>query len=159
MYKSFFLTVLTVFFLGGCAAKHYAVDQAKIIVMRSPQLRFADLGYIKHNKNAIELQLFEAGTLVKTITIDDLICVDDRCLTKGLFNARYLSGHYPSSILKNVILGRPIYDSKDLQETKGGFVQKIDDGSVDIVYSVQDGHIRFEDRQNAILMKISPLNP
>ena len=84
-----------------------------------------------------------------------MICVDDGCMLKSSFNQEYLSKHYPSDILENVILGKQIYEGKNLKRSDYGFMQDIKDEYVDIHYEVKNGDIRFKDRKNGVLMKIS----
>lgn len=140
--------------------RNYAVSHADVVIIKSPRLRYADEGYIKHSADAILLQMYEAGTLVKTIRLDHLICVDDEgCLTKQMFNDRYLNPSYPPDILQNIILGKKIYWGKNYTKVPGGFTQRIDDLHVDIFYSVISGVIVFKDFSNHIFIKIAPLNP
>ncbi|WP_345993312.1 hypothetical protein [Sulfurimonas sp. HSL-1716] len=152
--KGFWL--LAVFLFFGCSVKEYEINQSKIIVIKSSQLRYADLGYIRSTKNALKIELYDMGTLVKSIEINNLICVDDGCMLKSSFNQKYLNEHYPTDILQNVILGKQIYGGENIKMTDNGFVQNIKDDYVDIRYEVKNGGIRFKDRRNGILMKISP---
>ncbi len=148
------LLAFFVFLLYGCSIKQYEINESKIIVIKSPQLKYADLGYIRSSGDALKVELYEMGNLVKSIEINKLICVDEGCMSKSSFNAEYLNENYPSEILKNVILGRAIYGGKNLKRTKNGFVQMIEDGYVDIDYEVKDKNIRFKDKKNGILVKI-----
>lgn len=152
--RIFLLPIL--FLFAGCSIKNYEKNESKIIVIRSAELKYADLGYIRSSGDALKIELYEMGNLVKSIEINNLICVDEGCMFKSSFNQKYLNGHYPSDILENVILGRQIYDGKNLIRSDDGFVQEIKDKYVDIHYEVKNGNIRFKDRKNAILMKISP---
>jgi hypothetical protein len=154
--KSACFGILVLFLAGGCAAPTYQKSEARIVVIRSPLLRFADLGYIRHTQNALQIQLFEAGQLVKSIDVNNFVCVDSGCLTKSMFNARYLSANYPDDILQNVFLGLPIYGGKNLQRVRGGFVQKIHTLHVEITYRVINGVIFFRDRKSGILLKVMP---
>lgn len=151
--KIVFLSLL--FLFAGCSIKNYEINESKIIVIRSAQLKYADLGYIRSSGNALKIDLYEMGNLVKSIEINNMICVDDGCMLKSSFNKEYLSGHYPSDILENVILGKQIYEGKNLRRTDDGFSQDIKNEYVDIHYEVKNGDIRFKDRRNWILMKIS----
>ena len=143
-----------VFFLSGCSVKHYEINEAKIIVIKSKQLKYADLGYIRNNEKSVKVELYEMGNLVQSIEINNLICMDEGCMPKAIFNARYLSSTYPSDMLKDVILGEEIFDGQNLVKTSDGFVQDIQDEKVDIHYEVKAKSILFKDRKNAILVKI-----
>ena len=131
------------------------MNESKIIVIKSPQIKYADLGYIRGHGNALKIELYEMGNVVKSIEINNFICVDDGCMLKSVFNKKYLNGSYPADILENVILGHAIYDGKNLRKLYDGYVQNIKDKDVDITYEVTSQGIRFRDNQNGILVKIS----
>lgn len=152
------LIFLLLLFFDGCAIRHYAVSHADVVIIKSPYLRYADEGYIRHSGDAILLQMYEAGTLVKTIKVNHLICVDkEGCLTKQMFNDRYLNSNYPSGILQHIILGKKIYNGKNYVKVPGGFTQRIANLHVNISYSVISHVITFQDLRNDIFIKISPL--
>ncbi|MBU0632014.1 hypothetical protein KKA17_05155 [bacterium] len=151
--RIFLLPIL--FLLAGCSIKNYEINEPKIIVIKSSQLKYADLGYIRSSGTALKIDLYEMGNLAKSIEINNMICVDDGCMLKSSFNEKYLNENYPSDILENVILGREIYNGKNLKKLSDGFVQDIKDEYVDIHYEVKNKEIKFKDRKNAILMKIS----
>lgn len=153
MMRILLLSIL--FLLTGCSIKNYEINEPKIIVIKSSQLRYADLGYIRSSGTALKIDLYEMGNLAKSIEINKMICIDDGCMLKSSFNEKYLNVNYPSEILENVILGREIYSGKNLRKLSDGFVQEIKDEYVDIHYEVKNGDIKFKDRKNAILMKIS----
>lgn len=75
-------------------------------------------------------------------------------MSKSSFNEEYLSGAYPSDILQNILLGKAIYDGKNLEKTQNGFVQEIKSDEVDISYSVTPAITSFKDRKNNIIFKI-----
>lgn len=151
--KIFLLGVI--FLLAGCSVKNYAINESKIIILKSSQLKYADLGYIRNSGDALRIELYEMGNLVTSIEIDNLICIDEGCMPKSVFNAKYLNENYPSDTLENVILGKEIYGGKNLVRSAEGFAQNIKDNHVDIEYEVKRKEIRFKDRRNNVLMKIS----
>ncbi len=154
------LSIFLLLFFGGCGIRHYALSSADIVIIKSPHLRYADEGYISHSKDAVLLQMYEAGTLVKTIRLNHLICVDSEgCLTKQMFNDKYLSSSYPPDILQDIILGKKIYKGKNYIKVQGGFTQQISNLHVNIFYSVISHVIVFKDFKNHIFLKISPLSP
>jgi len=152
-----YVFLLLIFVLSGCSIKNYEHTEAKIITIKSPKLRFSDIGYIRHTKKAIELELFVVGHVYQRIHINHLICVNEGCMSKSSFNAEYLSASYPSSLLQNVILGREIYNGKNSLKKDDGFIQSIKNSDVDIKYSVNSHRIYFKDRKNHILIKIKDI--
>jgi len=147
-----FLALLIIF--SGCSTKDYKITKTKIIIIKSQKLKFADVGYIRNSDKSLELELFSAGKAIEKITINHLICTTKGCMSKSGFNKEYLGVDYPSDILQNILLGREIYDAKNVVKTPYGFEQNIKNNSVDIVYKVDAQKIYFKDRKNKIILKI-----
>lgn len=153
--KKIFILWASLFLFIGCAPIKYKKNQSSLIIIKTPKLKFADLGYIRKNANNVRADLFVAGRLVESIKIDAMVCVKDGCLSKASFNAEYLSKDYPDNLLLNVLLARPIFNSEFLKRRADGFVQNIKSSKYDIVYKVQNQNIYFKDRKNNFLIKIS----
>lgn len=146
--------LLLMLFFTGCSLKNYEHTETKIITIKSPQIKFADLGYIRNSDDSIELELFIAGKSIEKISVNHLICVSDGCMSKSGFNEDYLYRGYPEDTLQNILLAKPIYDSKGIQKKEDGFEQHVKDEGVDISYRV-DSHVTFfKDRKNRIIFKI-----
>jgi len=150
-----YFVVVCLLFFSACSIKNYEKTATKIITIKTKKFRFCDIGYLRNSRDAIELELFMAGQVVKRLEINHLICVSDEgCITKQSFNAEYLSANYPASILQNILLGKAIFDGKNLQKTSFGFTQHILTQDVNIIYRVTQKEIYFKDRKNHILFKI-----
>lgn len=134
--------------------KNYEQTQTKIITMKTKQLKFSDLGYIRSSGSAVEVELFTVGKSVFKASIDYLVCTQDGCMGKSAFNEQYLNASYPDSLLQNILLGRVIYEAKNRVALADGFEQKIANEDVDISYKVTSNEIYFKDRKNKILIKI-----
>ena len=144
--------------LSACSIKTYEQTQPKILIIKFPLLKFADLAYIRNSQDAIELELFVAGKAIKTIVINHLICVDEGCMSKTAFNEQYLSKAYPSDILQNILLAKPIYNAENRVQVKDGFIQRIQTKDVDINYKVTSKQTSFKDKINHIIIKIKEIN-
>jgi len=151
--KYLLLLTLTLLF-SACSVKNYETTQTKIIIIKSPKIKFADIGYIRNTQKSIELELFIAGNPVEKIAINHLICVSEGCMTKTRFNTDYLHHSYPDDILQNILLGKEIYDGKSKIKIDNGFEQKIQSKDVDIKYRVDSKGIFFKDKKNKIIFKI-----
>jgi len=149
-YLFFFLLL----FFGGCSTKSFSHKESKIVVIKSPKIRFSDIGYIKHDGDAIELELYSTGVAIETISIDRLVCVKKGCMSKKAFNEQYLSKAYPDDTMANILMRKPIFGGKNMQKQSNGFVQRIKTDVVNITYKVSDGNVYFKDRRNAILFKL-----
>ena len=149
-----YILIAFVLLFTACSTKNYEITQTKIIIIKSPKLKFADLGYIRNSDKSIEMELFAAGKAIEKITINHLICTSKGCMTKDGFNEDYLSGAYPSNTLQNILLADSIYDGKNRVQTSGGFEQRIQNERVDIIYKVTSKSTFFKDRKNRIIFKI-----
>ena len=149
-----YLTLVFLLLLTGCSTKNYQHTQSKIVIIKSPLIKFADLGYIRNSDDSVGLELFIAGVRIQNIEINHLVCVDDGCMTKAGFNADYLNTHYPDDILQNILLSRPIFNSKNKLKIDDGFEQRIVNENVEILYRITSKVIYFKDKKNKILIKI-----
>ena len=156
MLIKYFLVALALFFTA-CSIKNYERTSSKIIIIKSPKIKFADLGYIRNSDKALELELFLAGKAIKKIQMNHLICVDEGCMSKSGFNEEYLDSSYPDDLLQNVLLGLEIYDGKNRVKTDDGFEQLIVSKDVDVIYRVSASVIAFKDRKNSIILKIKDI--
>lgn len=154
MFKLFLSLVLL--FFSGCAVKKVVKKESYIITIKSKKFRFNDYGIIeKFSDESLVIKIYSAGNLIKELKVNSKICTDEGCLKKEKFNEIYLSRLYPKDFLKNVILGKPIFDSENIIKKNSGFEQKIfRNNQLDIIYIVNSKSIYFKDRKNKILIKI-----
>ena len=152
-----YLLLVFILFFSACSIKEYEQTKSKLFIIKSPLIKFADLGYVRNSGKVIEVELFMAGKSIKKIEINHLICVDDGCMTKSGFNEDYLHSSYPDDILQNILLGMPIYDKLNLEKNEDGFAQKIKNENVYIKYKVDNKQIFFKDIKNKIIFKIKEL--
>ena len=155
--KLFYLLLSLGLFLGGCSLKSYKHEEPKIIIIKTPKLKFSDLGYIRNSGDDVELELFMAGVSVQKIDINHLICVDAGCMLKSSFNKEYLNSAYPDKILQNILLSHEIYGGKNRIRTELGFEQTIQNDDVEISYRVNSKSTFFKDRKNRIIFKIKDI--
>lgn len=153
-----YIFILLALLLSACSLKNYEHTESKVVIIKTPKLKFSDLAYIKHTDSAVALELFVAGKLVQKISIDYFICVNDACMSKNSFNSEYLNAEYPDELLQNIILGLPIYERKNLIKTPQGLEQNIQTNSVNINYRVNSKEIYFKDKKNRIIFKIKDIN-
>jgi hypothetical protein len=152
--RSFILWASTLLLFGGCVVKVYQTSEPKLITLKTQQLRFNDLGFIRSEGEAVQAELFSAGQAVERFEINRLICVTKGCMSKSAFNAEYLYAGYPDDLMQNVLTGRPIFGGEGRVETEAGFEQHLKGKGHDILYRVEGGTIYFKDRVNGILIKI-----
>ncbi len=160
MQKFFILWVsLLALIIGGCAPKQYEISKPKLIVLKTPKLKFADTGYIRSSGERVEAELFTAGVAVEKISIGDKICITAGCMSEEGFIRDYLSPEYPKDTLRRILLGEPIFEGINTSEQCGGArTQYIRSDKTDIVYRLKQGETYFKDRTSGIIIKITDLD-
>ncbi len=149
-----YILLITILLFTACSTKNYEHTKTKIIIIKSPKIKFGDVGYIRNSESSVELELFMAGQAIEKISINHLICVTAGCMSKSAFNQEYLNESYPSDILQNILLAKPIYGGDATIRTSDGFRQHVEDENVDILYKVTSNMTFFKDRKNNIIFKI-----
>ncbi|RUM43988.1 MAG: hypothetical protein DSY46_06840 [Hydrogenimonas sp.] len=144
-----------IFFLQGCTTHYYEAPQSALIVIKSPTLRYADMGFIYRGKRHVKVQVYASGKAVFTMTIGKRICVNQQCMSETQFYKNYLHAYYPKGTLVNIFLKRPIFGGVNFETEKGKGVQQIfENGKFDIIYTFDSTSSQFRDRTNHILIKI-----
>lgn len=160
MQKYFILWVsFFALFFGGCTAKHYTISQPKMIVLKAPKLKFADMGYIRYAEDAVEVELFTAGVAVEKISIDNGVCVNTGCMSEEAFVREYLYKDYPSDTMRRILQSEPIFGGLGMSESCGGMkTQYIRNETMDIFYRRSPSETYFKDRLNGLMIKISDIH-
>lgn len=150
---------LLIFLMGGCATKHYSISTPKMIVIKSPKLKYADMGYLRYEGDAVEMELFTAGVAVEKISIDKQVCVSAGCMSEEAFVKEYLYKDYPSDTMRRILQGEPIFGGNGTSESCGGVkFQNIRNDEMDIVYRRSPSQTYFKDRLNGLMIKISDVH-
>jgi hypothetical protein len=145
--------------LGGCAGKHYTQSEPKLITIKSPKLKFSDMGYLRRDDGSVEVELFAAGVAVEKISIDGSVCVSSGCMSEERFVKEYLYELYPSDTMRRVLRGEDIFGGKGKEELcNGALYQFIRDDEMDIIYRRKPSEIYFKDRLNGLMIKIMDAN-
>jgi len=154
-YSILWVSVLALF-LGGCAPKHYSISIPKLIVIKTPKLKFSDMGYLRYDGDAVEMELFTAGVAVEKISLDSKVCVRVGCMSEERFTQTYLSPDYPTDTMRRVLQNEPIFGGAGMNESCGGAkTQLIRNEAMDIVYRRSPTEIYFKDRLNGLMIKIN----
>ena len=153
-----YILLIFIIFFTACSVKNYEITKSKLISIKSPKIKFSDLGFIRSSGNSVEMELFMTGKSIEKITINYLMCSNEGCTLKSSFNEVYLSKYYPDDILQNILLSKKIYNGKNIKYINYGFEQYIKNIDVDVEYKVDSKTIYFKDRKNKILIKIKDIN-
>ncbi|MBD3806836.1 hypothetical protein [Sulfuricurvum sp.] len=135
------------------------MNEPKLITLKTTKLKFADMGYIRHDGSAVEVELFAAGVAIEKITIDGDVCVSAVCMDEGKFVKEYLSPDYPRDTMRQVLLGKDIFEGLGKEEMcDGRLFQFIRNDEMDIMYRRSKREIYFKDRLNNLIIKLEDLN-
>jgi hypothetical protein len=142
--------------MGGCGTKHYSISIPKMITIKTPKLKYADMGYLRYEGDAVELELFTAGVSVEKISIDQKVCLSAGCMDEDKFVKEYIYEGYPRDTLRRILQNEPIFDGNGTSESCGGVIfQFIRNDDMDILYRRAHEGIFFKDRLNGLIIKIS----
>ena len=135
--------------LAGCASVDKARSVRSVhIVWKTPELKYADMAFVRDFGDAVELELFgTANPLAKLRITPRRVCGGTfACMDAQAFNARYLSAAYPSDTLYRLLRFEPIFDAKTRRTTRHGFTQHIEKKhEYAIDYEVSKNRVHFRD--------------
>ena len=150
------VSLIFALFLAGCTIKQPQTKPVAAII-KLPNMALSATGFLKRRGEGVELELYSGAQAIGSLVVAKRICFNGQCMAARKFTDIYLSPHYPDTILKNILLARPIFGGKNLRKTEDGFLQRIQTEDLDIIYKI-DRAIYFKDRKNHILIKIKELN-
>lgn len=127
------------------------------MTIKTPQLRYADSGFLKQIGSKVTIDLFNAGTPVLNIDIDKKICLNKICYNALQFNSQFLGDMHYNDILKDIVLFQPIYNKKNLVYDKNGFTQSLHVKKKEIFYKVTPKDVTFRSKEAKVLLKIKVL--
>jgi len=160
-FKKIIFIVWLIPFLEGCVPKVYQKQKSVFIVFKTPSFKYADLGFVYENSEALKVELYGSGEALVSLSIDNnFICMSlFECMTPDYFNQKVLSEYYPKNILNNIFRGKKIFNGADSKNSRNGFTQQISKvNKYQIEYSVLNNQILFRDTINHILIKIKEVN-
>ncbi|MDD5548291.1 MAG: hypothetical protein PHI79_01705 [Sulfurovaceae bacterium] len=147
-----------IFLMSGCATKDIREQKSKFIVIKTPEIKFADMGFVSTFDNRLNIQIYSSGEAVLSLDIyKDKICTSTfECMDKKKFNANFFNTtYYSNDTLENIFLAKPIFNGGSVKKTDRGFTQKIFlYERYDISYTVSNDDIIFIDKTNNVLIKV-----
>ncbi len=150
------LTILGL--LTACVGLKPKKEESAFIVLKTPTIRYADMGFISASPSDVKVEIYGAGQPLMKLEIGGLnICMSKfECMDKMAFNEKILNGAYDKDLLENIFRGEPIFKGENIEKDKNGsFSQKLTkEGIYDISYSVNQKERVFRDKLNKILIKV-----
>lgn len=154
--KYLFLGVV-LWFVWGCSNVDYTQQYSAYIVLKTPHLKYADMGFIYENSQRLKVEIYSNGQVVTALKIGkDSVCMGTMsCLSKKAFTRRFLSLEYPDEMIGQIFRGEAIFGGRNKIQKRNGFTQKcIKHGKYHIEYTVFNKQILFRDTINKILIKV-----
>ena len=100
------MIVFSIFIFTGCFSTNepQISSNSATILIKTPQMKFYDKGFIYKFKEYTQVQIFSAGTAVLDMKIyDDKVCrTTFKCQDLATFNKENLSSTYPDNFLKEL---------------------------------------------------------
>lgn len=146
--------------LGGCSTRSFSISEPKIITLKTLKIKYFDMGYIRYDGDAVQIELFTAGVSVEKITLDNNeVCVSMGCMSEKKFTQEYLNPHYPSDTLRRIVQNVDIFSGLGKSEACNGVqYQYIRNEEIDVMYRRKNGEILFKDRLNGVMIKIEDVH-
>lgn len=100
------MVIFSLFIFTGCfnTTQPQLNSSSATILIKTPQMKFYDKGFIYKYKEFTQVQIFSAGTAVLDMKIyNDRVCrTTFKCQDLKTFNKENLSSSYPNNFLKEL---------------------------------------------------------
>jgi hypothetical protein len=160
MYKFLIICAGITLFFSACSVREQAIETSQPIklIIKTPSVKLSGIGFYKKGGKYANLQLFSGGVAVLDYKSAGNICINDKCMTRGIFNENlFLQSHY-DELIDDILARKPIYESQNLMTTDDGFSQRIaKTGAFDISYKADENGSLFNDSQNSVTIQITKL--
>ena len=158
MIKRIVLVLATLSLLTACVGTKPKKEESAFIVLKTPKIRYADMGFITASSTDVKVEIYGAGQPLIKLEIGGLnICMSTfECMDKITFNETVLNGAYDKDLLENIFRAEPIFKGENIEKNRdGSFTQKLTkDNLYDISYRVNQKERVFRDKLNKILIKV-----
>ncbi|MDD5406334.1 MAG: hypothetical protein PHE73_05265 [Sulfurovaceae bacterium] len=151
------LIVIAFLAFSGCALKKPVQQKSTFIILKTPEIRYADMGFVSEYPDSIKVQIYSnAQPVVSLDMYKDRICMSQfECMNKSGFYRKIFHVLYPDDTLEQIFLSKPIFGGENLIKTGNGFTQNITkQDQYSISYEISDGKVEFHDKINQIIIKV-----
>ncbi len=149
--------LIGVWILGGCASHTYTTQTAALILLKTPTVRFADMGFVYESREEVKVEVYSSGHAQMALRIGkERTCLSQfACMENSRFNQEVLHAPYPPQLLSQIFRGEVIWEGRGLKRERNGFTQQIKkSGKYQIAYTVLSKETIFRDTINKILIKV-----
>lgn len=150
---NFFYVIVTLvlgLLLCACSVSKEAFKSSKAVFvsLNSPQIKFADAGFLYQNKTNTKLEIYKLAQPFFTLDIkQSKVCVNKYCTSKANFNQKFFQNAHYDEFISDIISGKALYRGLNFEKKPCGFEQNLvsKSGKFNITYKVCNGEISFED--------------
>lgn len=154
----YILSFILGLFLCACASKaSFNSSKAVFVSLKSPQVRFAEAGFLYHNKQNTKIEIYKLAQPFFTLDIrDKKICVNKYCTSKTNFNKKFFQNAHYDEIISDIINAKALYRGLNFKQQDCGFEQNLTSKSdkFAISYKVCNDEVFFEDSKNKITFSL-----
>ena len=102
--SDFFKYILVIFIFSGCALKEPTLSQSATILLKTPNMKFYDKGFITTYSTHTQVQIYSAGSVVLDLKLyEDRVCQSTfKCQSLKEFNKQNLDASYPENFIKSL---------------------------------------------------------
>jgi len=157
MIKKMVCILILIATMGGCSQKKITKQESAFIVIKTPTMKYADMGFITNSSSTVKVDIYAAGQPLMNFEINGMnVCMSTfKCMDKASFNEKVLSTYYDDHVLEDIFRAEPIFNGKNVKKEVDGFTQKIKkENEYDISYTVVSNKRTFRDTINNILIKV-----
>ncbi len=151
------LAMLYILLIQGCGNAPELKGESAMIVLKTPAMRYADMGFIYESPSEIKVEIYGSGQALFALRITPKSVCTSRfaCLDRKSFNVRMLSRYYPEDTIERIFRAKPLFNGKSVVKKRNGFTQKLfAPGKYNIQYAVLNNETVFRDTINKIVIKI-----
>jgi hypothetical protein len=149
-----------ILFFSACSVKEQTIETSQPIklIIKTPFIKISGIGFYKKGGKYANLQIFSGGVAVLDYKSAGNICINDKCMTRGIFNEKlFLQTHY-DELIDDILAQKPIYNSQNLTKKDDGFSQHIVKTDVfDVLYEADGNGTKFNDLQNGVIIQVTKL--
>ena len=147
---------------GGCASRPQNLTKStpKVVFFSTNAFKFYDTGFIKEYPNKTSLQIFNAGVLLLDFSVNkNRVCINDDCYAKESVIRKFFQNDSLNALdFRDILLGKVIFEGKNLQKNSNGFTQNINFGNSKITYKVNSDSIFFKENKSKFTLEITNIN-
>lgn len=135
-------SILCLLVFSACSTKEPLKTKSLLITIKTPNIKYSDMGFLKTYTNSNELEIYSFGRAIFYLKVyENRICTSPMaCKSSQNFIKEYFHKNYPSTFLYEVL------NQKELTNMDG----------FNYIYK-KENEIYFKDKENSIFIQIKEI--